>query len=178
MELLVTSLTPLLSRCAFPVDFELLLDHRFTYQLDRCDKTAWFPFLYAGFTALFAQTVITLRLVVVSNFTSNKFLVKYPGYMPSRETIGGSPSVLPFLHLFSLPSGCIFPSVSRHDPVRHPSLVLKTISGVIPIPTVVALPDLHLDEFRICFFQPWQTGEMIYTGLSVVHGTLLSFATV
>ena len=107
-------------------------------------------------------------------FTSDKLLITYLGYTPSRETIGGSPSVLPFLHSFSSPSGRIFPSVLRYDLVRYPLSASKSISGVIPIPKAVALPDPHLDEFRICFFEPWRTGEMIYTALSVVYGSLFA----
>ena len=33
-------------------------------------------------------------------------------------------------------------------------------------------PDLPFDEFRFCFFQRWQTGEIAYIMLSLVYGTL------
>ena len=107
-------------------------------------------------------------------FTSDKVLITCPGYMLSRGTIGGSPSALLFLHSFSSPSGCTFRSVSPCDPVSHPLSTLKTIFGVIPISTAMALPDLHLYEFRICLFEPWRTGETIYTASTVIYGAILA----
>ena len=107
-------------------------------------------------------------------FTPDKPLITCPGYMLSRGKISRLPPASPFLYSFSSPSGRIFWSVLRYGLVRYPLLALKMISRIILIPTAVALPDLHLDEFRTCFFEPWRTGEMIYTALSVVYGALFA----
>ena len=107
-------------------------------------------------------------------FTSGKPLITCPGYMLSRGTIGGSPSALLFLHSFSSPSGCTFRSVLRCDPVSYSLSTLKTVFGVIPIPTAMALLDLRLYEFRICLFEPWRTGETIYTASTVIYGAILA----
>ena len=107
-------------------------------------------------------------------FTSDKVLITCPGYMLSRGTITRLPSVLLFLVSFNSPSGCTFPSIVHYGPVCHPLSTLKATSGAIPIPIVMALPDLHLDEFQICSFRPWRTREMIYMVSSSVYGALFA----
>jgi hypothetical protein len=38
----------------------------------------------------------------------------------------------------------------------------------------VELPDLPFEEFQVCFFQRWRTGEIAYTILSLVYGMFCS----
>jgi len=46
------------------------------------------------------------------------------------------------------------------------------LSTILALRSPVELPDLPFDEYQFCIFQPWLTGEIVYTTLSVVYDVL------
>jgi len=51
---------------------------------------------------------------------------------------------------------------------------LKGCPRQTPIPKAMVIPDLPFDEYQFCEFQPWRTGKVTSTVLSLVYGTPLS----
>ena len=59
------------------------------------------------------------------------------------------------------------------EAVSHFYRSLSELSEITFDPKAAQLPDVPLEEYRICMFQQWRPGEIAFTVLSLLYGVFL-----
>ena len=127
--------------------------------------------LYYTFATLFAQLAITLRLVTISNY-----LTLTTHHTPRVYAVTGRnrwiASCLSFTTFVQVGFGMGGAIHYAFQPSMVPFCALRNeLLTQSQFLTAVEFPDLPLDGYQTCSFQPWKTGEVIYFVLSLVYGT-------
>ena len=69
--------------------------------------------------------------------------------------------------------GRLFRSVLRYMMVRSRSLAFEYLMEIL-VPKAVEIPPLPFDAYRICIFERWRTGELIFVSTALTYGTSFS----
>lgn len=125
---------------------------------------------YFTFATLFAQTTITLRCVI--GFVSFEL---GPHHTSRVYAVTGNnrwiASCLTFVtwvqFIFGMYLVVFFALQPGKSLFVHPGINFLRWPAVAK---AVKLPDIPFDEFQVCLFQRWRTGEMAYTIFSLVYG--------
>ncbi|KAF9649416.1 hypothetical protein BDM02DRAFT_3128379 [Thelephora ganbajun] len=125
------------------------------YSQKACDKTAFIEILFFGFTTIFAQTTLTLRVYAVTG--KNKLLAV----------------LLACISLAQFFFGCYqWAMISEKGFLNGRAYPL-----FFPTSSAMHWPPIHSDSFRLCFFKEIRVQEVTVVSLSLVYD-LLAFVIV
>ena len=132
---------------------------------------------YYTFATLFAQLAITLRLV-----TASSYLTPTAHHTPRVYAVTGKNRwiasclySISFVQIAFGIRGTVY--YGTHPSMISLPFVRSKHLRQTPMSKAMVVPDLPLDEYRICAFQLWKNTVVIFVVLSLVYGTFVLLST-
>ena len=122
----------------------------------RCNKTAWLGVLYYAFATLFAQLVITLRLVTPSHYALTAYYI-----LRVYAVTGKNRWIASCLYFMGFAQAAFGIANSVHYALHPGTISRLALQSKLEtqISEATELPNLPFDEYRTCNFQPRTSSE-------------------